>query len=125
MNIIAISAIQELLKFCLFPPYFTGCAKGRNGQSGHHRVPADDEGKDPGPEQGGRDLRGVQSLRPGESMFTSRPQSDCIVGDAICSVQDGNGYIDRRELGLMMKFIGEPVTQEEIDVSLCNEKCSG
>merc|ERR1712080_285998 len=28
---------------------------------------------------------------------------------------DGNGYIDRRELGLMMRFIGEPVTQEEID----------
>merc|ERR1719511_647800 len=28
---------------------------------------------------------------------------------------DGNGYIDRRELGLMMKFMGEPVTQEEID----------
>ena len=32
--------------------------------------------------------------------------------------QDRNGYIDRRELGLMMKFMGEPVTQEEIDVSL-------
>ena len=31
--------------------------------------------------------------------------------------QDGNGYIDRRELALMMRFIGEPVTQEEIDVS--------
>jgi hypothetical protein len=31
--------------------------------------------------------------------------------------QDGNGYIDRRELGLMMRFLGEPVTQEEIDVS--------
>ena len=31
--------------------------------------------------------------------------------------QDRNGYIDRRELGLMMKFMGEPVTQEEIDVS--------
>ena len=30
--------------------------------------------------------------------------------------QDRNGYIDRRELGLMMKFMGEPVTQEEIDV---------
>ena len=30
--------------------------------------------------------------------------------------QDGNGYIDRRELALMMRFIGEPVTQEEIDV---------
>merc|ERR1712119_4170 len=28
---------------------------------------------------------------------------------------DRNGYIDRRELGLMMKFMGEPVTQEEID----------
>ena len=30
--------------------------------------------------------------------------------------QDGNGYIDRRELALMMRFIGEPVSQEEIDV---------
>ena len=33
-------------------------------------------------------------------------------------IQDRNGYIDRRELGLMMKFMGEPVTQEEIDVSV-------
>ena len=32
-------------------------------------------------------------------------------------IQDGNGYIDRRELALMMRFIGEPVSQEEIDVS--------
>ena len=32
-------------------------------------------------------------------------------------LQDGNGYIDRRELALMMRFLGEPVTQEEIDVS--------
>ena len=31
--------------------------------------------------------------------------------------KDRNGYIDRKELGLMMKFMGEPVTQEEIDVS--------
>merc|ERR1711892_2288 len=28
---------------------------------------------------------------------------------------DGNGYIDRRELAHMMRFIGEPVSQEEID----------
>ena len=33
------------------------------------------------------------------------------------SLQDGNGYIDRRELAHMMRFIGEPVSQEEIDVS--------
>ena len=37
--------------------------------------------------------------------------------------QDRNGYIDRRELGLMMKFMGEPVTQEEIDVSHDHNLC--
>ena len=37
--------------------------------------------------------------------------------------QDRNGYIDRRELGLMMKFMGEPVTQEEIDVSHDGDLC--
>ena len=37
--------------------------------------------------------------------------------------QDRNGYIDRRELGLMMKFMGEPVTQEEIDVSQDGHLC--
>ena len=37
--------------------------------------------------------------------------------------QDRNGYIDRRELGLMMKFMGEPVTQEEIDVSQDGNLC--
>ena len=37
--------------------------------------------------------------------------------------QDRNGYIDRRELGLMMKFMGEPVTQEEIDVSQDGDLC--
>ena len=37
--------------------------------------------------------------------------------------QDRNGYIDRRELGLMMKFMGEPVTQEEIDVSHDDNLC--
>ena len=46
---------------------------------------------------------------------------DIVIGDnldtrVILSLQDRNGYIDRRELGLMMKFMGEPVTQEEIDV---------
>ena len=30
---------------------------------------------------------------------------------------DGNGYIDRRELGHMMRFIGEPISQQEIDAS--------
>ena len=38
-------------------------------------------------------------------------------------IQDGNGYIDRRELALMMRFIGEPVTQEEIDVSRPHRHC--
>lgn len=28
--------------------------------------------------------------------------------------QDGNGYIDRRELAIMLKFLGEPMTEEEI-----------
>ena len=46
---------------------------------------------------------------------------DIVIGDNLDTVdifylQDRNGYIDRRELGLMMKFMGEPVTQEEIDV---------
>eukprot|EP00094_Tigriopus_californicus_P002958 TCALIF_02850-PA protein Name:"Similar to Calmodulin (Pneumocystis carinii)" AED:0.11 eAED:0.11 QI:350/0.5/0.4/0.8/1/1/5/0/217 len=27
---------------------------------------------------------------------------------------DGNGYIDRRELAIMLKFLGEPMTEEEI-----------
>ena len=30
--------------------------------------------------------------------------------------QDGNGFIDRRELGLMMKFMGETITEREIQV---------
>ena len=30
-------------------------------------------------------------------------------------LQDGNGYIDRKELGHMMRFIGEPISQQEID----------
>ena len=30
--------------------------------------------------------------------------------------QDGNGFIDRRELGLMMRFMGERLTEEEIQV---------
>ena len=31
------------------------------------------------------------------------------------TVQDGNGYIDRRELALMMRFSGESVSEEEIE----------
>jgi len=30
---------------------------------------------------------------------------------------DGNGYIDRKELGLMMRFMGESLTEAEIQVS--------
>ena len=41
----------------------------------------------------------------------------------ILNFQDRNGYIDRRELGLMMKFMGEPVTQEEIDVGHDDNLC--
>ena len=29
---------------------------------------------------------------------------------------DGNGYIDRKELGLMMRFMGETLTEAEIQV---------
>ncbi len=29
-------------------------------------------------------------------------------------IQDGNGYIDRHELATMLRFLGEPVTEEEI-----------
>ena len=28
--------------------------------------------------------------------------------------QDGNGFIDRRELAIMMRHLGEPLTEEEI-----------
>ena len=31
--------------------------------------------------------------------------------------EDGNGFIDRRELGLMMRFMGERLTEEEIQVA--------
>ena len=31
-------------------------------------------------------------------------------------MQDGNGFIDRRELGLMMRFMGETLAEEEIQV---------
>ena len=31
---------------------------------------------------------------------------------------DGNGYIDRRELGLMMRFMGETLTEDEIQVGV-------
>ena len=30
--------------------------------------------------------------------------------------RDGNGYIDRRELSLMMKFMGESLTESEIQL---------
>ena len=33
-------------------------------------------------------------------------------------MQDGNGFIDRRELGLMLKFSGEIFSQAEIEVGL-------
>ena len=33
-------------------------------------------------------------------------------------MQDGNGFIDRRELGLMLKFSGEVFSQAEIEVGL-------
>jgi len=29
--------------------------------------------------------------------------------------QDGNGYIDRGELATMLRFLGEPMTEEEIN----------
>ena len=32
--------------------------------------------------------------------------------------KDGNGFIDRRELGLMLKFSGETFSQAEIEVGL-------
>ena len=31
--------------------------------------------------------------------------------------QDGNGFIDRRELALMMRFSGEAVSEQEIEVT--------
>ena len=34
-------------------------------------------------------------------------------------MQDGNGYIDRRELALMMRFSGESVSETEIEVIKC------
>ena len=34
-------------------------------------------------------------------------------------MQDGNGYIDRRELALMMRFSGESVSESEIEVIKC------
>ena len=36
-------------------------------------------------------------------------------------LQDGNGYIDRRELALMMRFSGEVVTDGEIEVKDDND----
>lgn len=29
-------------------------------------------------------------------------------------MQDGNGYIDRRELAIMLRSLGEPMTEDEI-----------
>ena len=40
--------------------------------------------------------------------------SSIVVSSLILPVQDGNGYIDRRELALMMRFSGESVSEEEI-----------
>ena len=36
----------------------------------------------------------------------------------INSTQDGNGFIDRRELSLMMRFMGEQLSEAEIQVNL-------
>ena len=38
----------------------------------------------------------------------------CVV---LSEFQDGNGFIDRRELALMMRFSGEAVSEEEIEVT--------
>ena len=35
---------------------------------------------------------------------------------SLLEFQDGNGFIDRRELTLMMRFSGEAVSEEEIEV---------
>ena len=35
---------------------------------------------------------------------------------------DGNGFIDRKELGLMMRFMGETLTEEEIQVEEMNKR---
>ena len=39
---------------------------------------------------------------------------DCCIDGGL--TQDGNGFIDRRELALMMRFSGEAVSEEEIEV---------
>ena len=36
---------------------------------------------------------------------------------SLLEFQDGNGFIDRRELALMMRFSGEAVSEEEIEVT--------
>ena len=41
--------------------------------------------------------------------------------DLCYMLQDGNGYIDRRELALMMRFSGEVVTDGEIEVKDDND----
>ena len=33
-------------------------------------------------------------------------------------IKDGNGFIDRRELGLMMRFMGENLSEAEIQVNI-------
>ena len=46
--------------------------------------------------------------------MTMSVTSSIVVSSLILPVQDGNGYIDRRELALMMRFSGESVSEEEI-----------
>ena len=41
---------------------------------------------------------------------------DCCIDGGLTFTQDGNGFIDRRELALMMRFSGEAVSEEEIEV---------
>ena len=79
---------------------------------------AADERKTQRAGEGGRDCRCIFCLRCGQKNHYFRLSRTCSDDDHdFVVIQDGNGYIDRRELALMMRFIGEPVTQEEIDVS--------
>ncbi len=36
----------------------------------------------------------------------------------VSMIKDGNGFIDRRELSMMMRFMGESVTESEIQLIL-------
>ena len=47
--------------------------------------------------------------------MTMSVMSRVVVSSLTLPVQDGNGYIDRRELALMMRFSGESVSEEEIE----------